>query len=265
MDKLFPTKDNENLLICVSGISCLISDSFTDLHFNGDTQCFPLNYYAENPDKAQVSLFDEDAERYIRKDGISDWIAKRACEQYGAAVKKDDIFFYVYGYLHSPAYLEKFSEDLKKSLPRIPLMDKAEDFWKISKAGRELARLHLRYEEIAPLEAVEVKGDRRKCRVTKMRFLAKDRKDTILFNDHIRVENIPATAYEYVVNGKSAIEWVIERYQIKTDKDSGIVNDPNLWCDEHHDPEYILKLLLSVIAVSVQTVEIVRGLPTVIE
>ncbi|MDL2205294.1 transposase [Eubacteriales bacterium OttesenSCG-928-N13] len=96
-------------------------------------------------------------------------------------------------------------------------------------------------------------------------LVAKDRKDTILFNDHLRVENVPATAYEYVVNGRSAIEWIMERYQIRTNKDSGIVNDPNLWCDEHHNPEYILNLLLSVIAVSVQTVEIVRGLPKVIE
>lgn len=271
-DRLFPTKSSENLLICVSGVgvtkefTCLITDTFTDLEMIGKSQCFPLYYYVENPGKAQVSLFDdEDAERYVRKDGVSDWIAKRAREQYGAAVKKEDIFYYVYGYLHSPAYREKFSDDLKKSLPRIPLVEKAEHFWAFSRAGRELARLHLRYEEIAPLEAVEVKGDRRKCRVTKMRFLAKDRKDTILYNDHIRVENIPATAYEYVVNGKSAIEWIMERYQVKTDKVSGIVNDPNLWCDEHRNPEYILNLLLSVIAVSAQTVEIVRGLPTVIE
>ncbi len=123
--------------------------------------------------------------------------------------------------------------------------------------------LHLRYEEIAPLDTIEVKGNRKNCRVSKMRFLDKDRKDTIVFNDHIRVENIPAVAYEYVVNGKSAIEWVMERYQIKSDKDSGIVNDPNLWCDEHGDPQYILNLLLSVIAVSVRTVEILRGLPVV--
>lgn len=272
-DEFFPAIDADNLLICVNGVggskdfSCLISNTFTDVQclFNG--QCFPLYYYTENSAKAQTTLFDDEdsAERYVRKDGVSDWIAKRAREQYGAAVKKEDIFNYVYGYLHSPSYRTKFADDLKKSLPRIPLVEKTEVFWAFSKAGRELARLHLRYEDIEPLEAVEVKGDRRKCRVTKMRFLAKDRKDTILFNDHLRVENIPATAYEYVVNGRSAIEWIMERYQIRTDKDSGIVNDPNLWCDEHHNPEYILNLLLSVIAVSVQTVEIVRGLPTVIE
>ena len=98
-------------------------------------------------------------------------------------------------------------------------------------------------------------------RVDKMRFPAKDRKDVIIFNTHITIENIPAKAYEYIVNGKSAIEWVMERYQVKTDKDSGITNDPNLYAQESGNPDYILNLLLSVIAVSVKTMEIVEGLP----
>ena len=96
-----------------------------------------------------------------------------------------------------------------------------------------------------------------------MRFLAKDRKDTIQYNGSIRIENIPARAYEYVINGRSAVEWVMERYQVKTDRDSGIVNDPNLWCEEHNAPEYILNMLLSVIAVSVQSVEIIASLPPI--
>jgi predicted helicase len=121
--------------------------------------------------------------------------------------------------------------------------------------------LHLNYEDVLPLESVAVTGDRANCIVSKMRFLAKDRKDTIIYNGGIRVENIPAEAYEYVVNGKSAIEWILERYQVKTDKDSGIVNDPNKYAEEIGKPSYILDLLLSVIAVSVKTVEIVKGLP----
>lgn len=205
----------------------------------------------------------EEGEKYFRKDGISNWIAKRAREQYGAAVAKEDIFFYVYGFLHSRAYRESFSADLKKSLPRIPLVGKVEDFWTFSRAGRELAMLHLNYEEVPPLESVKVIGDRSKCRVTKMRFLEKNRKDTIIYNEHIRIENIPAIAYDYIVNGRSAIEWIMERYRVTTDSNSGIVNDPNLWCDEHNDPQYILNLLLSVIAVSVRTVEIVQKLPVV--
>jgi predicted helicase len=96
-----------------------------------------------------------------------------------------------------------------------------------------------------------------------MRFLAKDRKDTIIFNPHITIENIPPRAYEYIVNGRSAIEWIMERYQIKADKASGIVNDPNLYAEEAGQPEYILNLLLSVIAVSVKTMEIVDGLPEI--
>jgi len=270
-DEFFPAADAENLLICVNGVggskdfSCLITNTFTDIQclFNG--QCFPLYYYSGNPQKAQVTMFDaeESTERYVRKDAISDWIARRAREQYGAAVKKEDIFYYVYGYLHAPAYRETFAADLKKTLPRIPLVEKPDDFWKFSKAGRELAMLHLRYEEIAPLDTVEVKGKRDDCRVTKMRFPDKGRKDTILYNEHIRVENIPTAAYKYVVNGKSAIEWVMDRYRVTTDRASGIVNDPNLYAEECGKPTYILDLLLSIIAVSVRTVEVVRKLPVV--
>lgn len=148
-------------------------------------------------------------------------------------------------------------------MPRIPLVEKSDDFWAFSRAGRELARLHLEYESVAPLEGVTVSGDRSNCRVAKMRFKAKGEKDTIIFNQHITVSNIPAKAYEYVVNGKAAVEWVMERYQVKTDKDSGIVNDPNLYADETGQPEYILDLLLSVIAVSVQTMDIVEELPDI--
>jgi len=176
---------------------------------------------------------------------------------------KEDIFYYAYGILHSPKYRTAFSDDLKKALPRIPLAEKSDDFWAFSRAGRELARLHLEYESIAPLEGVTVSGDRSNCRVAKMRFKAKGEKDTIIFNQYITVSNIPAKAYKYVVNGKAAIEWVMERYQVKTDKDSGIVNDPNLYADETGQPEYILDLLLSVIAVSVQTIDIVEELPDI--
>ena len=168
----------------------------------------------------------------------------------------------MYGFLHSPQYRETFAADLKKMLPRLPLVDEARDFWAFSKAGRELAELHLNYENIPPYAEVTITGSQVNLRVEKMRFPAKDRKDTIIYNSHITVENIPAKAYEYVVNGKSAIEWVMERYQIKTDKDSGIVNDPNLYAEENGQPDYILKLLLSVIAVSMKTQEIVEKLPS---
>ncbi|MDR0671503.1 MAG: DEAD/DEAH box helicase family protein [Oscillospiraceae bacterium] len=265
----YPTKSADNMVIAVSGIavtknfSCLITNSFADYELVGKSQCFPLYYYEDNPEAAQMTMFEDGdpSERYVRKDGVSDWIAKRAREQYGAAVKKEDIFYYVYGYLHSPAYRAAFASDLKKSLPRIPLVERADDFWRFSRAGRELARLHLRYEEMEPLSSVEAVGSRADCRVTKMRFLAKDRKDTILYNKHIKVVNVPAKAYEYAINGRSAVEWVMERYQLRTDKNSGIVNDPNAY----RGGEYVLDLLLRIIAVSVATVDIVAALPQTAE
>jgi len=267
--QFFPTSEAENLVIVCTGTSAntafstLLVDSFAGIDTIEKSRCFPLYYYTDNNASRQLSLFAAEQEGYTRRDGVSDWILAQAKTSYGPAVTKEDIFYYVYGFLHSPVYRETFADDLRKALPRIPLAERAEDFRAFSRAGRELARLHLRYEGVAPLPDVEVKGSRANCRVQKMRFLAKERKDTILYNGDIHIENIPARAYEYMVNGRSAIEWVMERYQIKTDRDSGIVNDPNLWCDEHDDPVYILNLLLSVIAVSVQTVDIVAALPAV--
>jgi predicted helicase len=186
----------------------------------------------------------------------------------------------VYGFLHSPNYRETFAADLKKMLPRLPLVDDVRDFWAFSKAGRALAELHLNYENAGkypsvlemynPLNTADtLKQANAKemeflnYRVEKMRFPKKDQKDTIIYNSQITIENIPAEAYEYVVNGKSAIEWIMERYQITTHKDSGIVNNPNDWARETGNPRYILDLLLSVINVSVQTVEIVKSLPDI--
>ena len=265
MDKFFPTPESKNLLITVNGISgtqdfsTLISDKYTDLHFNGDSQCFPMYYYEKT--SGQKTLFDDVGDAHVRRDGVSYFILKRARKQYGTSVTREDIFYYVYGFLHSPAYRETFADDLKKSLPRLPLVEDADDFRAFSRAGRKLAELHLNYENAPPPEGVTVSGDRSNLRVVKMRFPAKGRRDVIVYNDAIHIENIPNEAYDYVVNGKPAIEWVMERYQFKTDKDSGIVNDPNLYALEYGQPDYILKLLLSVISVSLKTMEIVRGLP----
>ena len=176
----------------------------------------------------------------------------------------DAIFYYVYGFLHCSAYRETFANDLKKMLPRLPLVDDVREFWAFSNAGRKLAELHVGYEALPPYEGVTVTGaEKGFFTVEKMRFPAKDRKDTILYNSQIKIENIPAKAYEYIVNGKSAIEWIMERYAITTHKESGIVNNPNDWADEVGNPRYILDLLLSVINLSIQTVDIVAGLPAI--
>ena len=227
-------------------------------------QCFPLYYYEEH-DKQSPTLWDVDGESgYIRRDGVSDFILDRAKKQYGKNVTKEDIFYYVYGILHSPEYRTTFANDLKKTLPRIPLVEDVKDFWKFSKGGRQLAELHINYESVPPYKGVKVSGDDGKFyKVEKMRFAVKGEKHSINYNSKITVSNIPAKAYEYVVNGKSAIEWVMERYQVTTHAESGITNDANDWAKDVGSPRYILDLLLSVINVSVQTVELVGQLPKV--
>jgi predicted helicase len=267
--KLFPNYNLANLVIVVTGVgatkdfSTLLMDEIPNLDSLEKAQCFPLYYYEEQ-NKQTRTLFDkaDDKSEYIKRDGISDFILVPARSLYGKKVSKEDVFYYVYGLLHSLDYRKRFVNDLKKMLPRIPLVDEPRDFWDFSKAGRKLAELHINYETVPPAESVVVKGEASKLfKVDKMRFPLKEEKSIIKYNSKITIENIPLTAYEYVVNGKSAIEWIMERYQVKTDKDSGIKNDPNDWADEVGNPRYILDLLLSVINVSVQTVEIVNGLP----
>jgi predicted helicase len=231
------------------------------------SQCFPLYWYEERKD-SPTSLFDADKTEYIRRDGVSNFIFNYAKKQYGTKVTKEDVFYYVYSFLHNPDYRIKFANDLKKMLPRLPFIDSPKDFWAFSKAGRNLADLHLNYETVPPCPGVTITGADSGCfSVEQMRFpkgqKARDCPDTILYNSKITVSDIPAAAYEYIVNGKSAIEWLMERYAVTVHKESGIRNDPNDWAKEHDKPRYILDLLLSVINVSVQTVDIVNSLPKI--
>lgn len=273
--KLFPTQKHENLVICANGLGVsnvsvpLISNIIPDLGLNAACQCFPLYWYEEKqeePNKAQMSLFaqanEDEEDKYIKHEGITDFILNIAREKYSHKVNKEDIFYYVYGILHSEDYRTKFSADLKKMLPRIPLVDKVDDFWAFSNAGRDLAKIHLNYEDQAPLSSIKVSGDELgNFKVDKIRYKNKDDKSEIIFNNNIKISNIPQEAYEYVINGRSAIDWIIERYQVKIDKDSQIKNDPNDWATEHNNPRYILDLLLSVISLSVTTVKIIKSLP----
>lgn len=273
MREFFPTSDSENRLICVNGaggskpFAAFMTDVVTDVQFMMNGQCFPLYWYEEDKGEGEIDMFSEkkdDGPRYVRKDGITDYIWNLAKEQYHtSAISKEDLFYYVYGLLHSEDYRKEFSADLKKMLPRIPLVEKESDFKAFMKAGRALADLHLHYEDEEPPEGVIVEKEADDYHVTKMRFGGKKDKSIILYNDAITIRNIPLTAYDYIVNGRSAIEWVMESYRVKTDKASGIVNDPNDWAKEHDDPAYILRLLLSVITVSEKTLAITSALPRI--
>lgn len=271
--------NNENYIICVPGIgnsqrtSAIITNRIPDLGLNSACQCFPLYWYEENKNQ-EPYLFDflGNDGRYIRHDGITDWILKEAQKRYHTkSITKEMIFYYVYGILHSEDYRTRFESDLKKSLPRIPLVDDVNVFMDFYKAGNKLADLHLNYETVAPCPGVKVEGDRALTStdddydyykiVDKMRFRSKQDHSAILYNGHITVTDIPEKAYEYIVNGKSAIDWIVERYCVSIDKKSLIKNDCNDWSREQKKPRYILDLLLSVINVSVQTVDVVKGLP----
>ena len=268
---------DSNLIICVSGIgvtkdfSCLISNIPIDEEYIGKSQCFPLHWYDDSTaDIADLfSTPDSGMDKYVKRDGVSDYILKLCREKYGrkADITKEDIFYYVYGILHSPDYRTAFSADLKKMLPRLPLVDNPDDFRAFCTAGRALANIHLNYETIEPYKGAIVSfaaSDGVSYRVEKMRFGKKGKeedKSTINYNNQITISDIPLEAYDYIVNGKSAIDWIMERYAVTIDSKSGIRNDPNDWAAEHNDEKYILNLLLRIITVSLETNKIVASLP----
>ena len=260
---LFPTPEYKNKVICVSDDTALITDCIPDLHFCGDVQAFPLYWYekVEKNDSVMELPGLEKQSGYIRHDAISDFILMEFRKIAGPRVQKEDIFHYVYGALHKPSYRAKFAADLKKQLPRLPLPKNRKEFEKVEKIGRELANLHLHYEEIDPWPLDEVgKID---YHVTKMAW-AKDgkdvRKDMLVVNENLTLAGIPAEAHQYVVNGRTPLEWLIDRYQIRTDSDSGIVNDPNKWGEEHDYPKYIVELVKRIVRLSVETVRLVGEL-----
>jgi predicted helicase len=162
--------------------------------------------------------------------------------------------------LNNEKYLAKYKNYLSKEMVRVPLVENEELFFEVASLGKKLADIILNYENYKHnkdliVEIDDIKGDEL-FKVTKMKFLDKELKDTIIYNDYIRVKNIPKEAYNYIINGKSGINWIMDRYSIKQDKDSGIINDPNLFAKENLDDKYILNLLLSVISLSVDVVKI---------
>jgi predicted helicase len=268
LPKFFPSAEQQNLVIHTVGagspkvFSALMLNVIPDLSFWGSStsQGFPL--YAYERVDADASLFDDDIfDGYRRRDAITDHTLNKYHNQYGSDLTKEDIFYFVYGILNSREYVEKYQADLSKMIPRIPLV---KDFWGFSKAGRSLAQWHLNYEIITPheLEGLPPAGaSPSSLRVEKMRFskdAADHGKSAIVMNGYFTLSGIPEDSYKYSLAGRSAIEWLIDRYQVKTDKASGILNDPNLYSD---DPRYIIDLVARMVRVSMESVAIIDSLP----
>lgn len=281
---LHPTASARNVGIVFTGPSshyefCAIAvDAVPDLHALDTGQYLARWRYEATDEIGMLQLGDEGEVEggFRRLDNISDVALSRvrsACSD--EQIAKDDLFHYIYGLLHSPEYRETYAADLKKMLPRIPLV---RDFKSFSEAGRALAELHLGYQTVPrhSLEglSVEAEGDPyaffavglKKMsfgRATAEQKAAGERYDrsVIHYNDRITLRGIPEDAYRYLLGSRSAIEWIIDRYYVKTDKDSGIVNDPNDWAREVGDPRYILDLLARIVTVSVETMKIVDALP----
>ncbi|MFN4187341.1 MAG: DEAD/DEAH box helicase [Acinetobacter johnsonii] len=282
--KIYPTIELENLVINTTGLgtpkafSCLISNITTDIQLHANGQNFPLYLYEEIAQEKSVSsgdLFDNSLDltvsetKYQRKDGISDEGLQHFQTAYPSEqINKEDIFYYTYGLLHSEEYRTRYADNLTKELPRIPCVKKAEDFWAFSKAGRDLANWHLNYETVEPYKATLDTGTKAYKELTDEDFYVekwkpnKKDKTTVIYNKRITIKNIPLEAYEYVVNGKPALEWVMERQGVSTHKESGIINDANDWAIETmNNPAYPLELFLRVITVSLETMKIVKSLP----
>ncbi|MEO8971012.1 MAG: type ISP restriction/modification enzyme [Ktedonobacteraceae bacterium] len=238
----------ENTLICVSGIGsskpfhCLAADMIACLDLLEKTQCFPYYTYAEDGSN--------------RRENITDWALAQFRAAYGDEVTKWDIFHYVYAMLHHPQYRERYAENLKRELPRIPLLGKQDEFVLCVRVGKQLMELHLNYESAAeyPLKWVENRDVPVNWRVEKMRL--SPGKDTLVVNEWLTLAGIPQTCYQYRLGNRSALEWVIDQYQVSKDKRSEISSDPN----REDEPEYIVRLVGRVVTVSVKTVKLVDEL-----
>ncbi len=276
LEAVFPTRQHSNRGITVieggarAPFAVLMAGLLPDSKTYVDAaQFFPRWTYEKADGGGQALLVDPSGDvdewGYRRVDNVTDGILKIYRDAFGNTVTKDDIFFYVYGVLHSQQYRTTFAADLKRMLPRIPLASSTEDFAHFVEAGQDLADLHVDYENAEPYPLAEqgpLGGDPWTVyRVEKMKWADKSTKKSIIYNKHVTLGDIPADAHRYMLGSRSALEWLIDRYQVKTDKASGIVNDPNDWGREHDDPRYIVDLVKRVTRVSVETMEIVDALP----
>lgn len=292
MPRIYPNAEAENLTIAVSTVgaraafSTYITRDLPDVHlWVDDTPTFPQWIYevpaeGSRPDSLFHSPTEQPGGTLQRHHNVTDY----ALELYQAmdpAIEKDDIFLYVYGILHSPDYREAYAADLKRSLPRIPQVPTAEDFWAFATAGSQLANLHTDYESVEPW--AEVRHVYAKdfdsnhpdaYRVLKMKHpkvvdpteskSKMEDRSRIIYNDWITIESIPLRAYAYEIGSRSAIGWVMESYRVRTDRASGIRNDPNDWVAEREEPTYILDLVGRVVTVSMRTLDIIDSLPRLV-
>lgn len=291
MPRIFPNSEVGNRVISVVGLgtpkafSVVMTDVLPDIQLQANGQCFPLKLYEPKSQQKDNSLQQDllglevessatQSKSFSIKDGISNAGLQHFADAYMGAmgefkISKEDLFYYIYGLLHSPDYKTRYADNLSKELPRIPAVKKFADFQAFSQAGRKLADLHVNYETVAPYPvgfkggAIEMEAfTDADYRVTQMKFASKADKTRVVYNHKITMEGIPLEAYDYVVNGKPALEWVMERQAVTTHKDSQIVNDANLWATETvGDAAYPLKLFQRVITVSLETMKIVRALP----
>ncbi|GAA8235975.1 DEAD/DEAH box helicase [Helicobacter pylori] len=240
LPKIFPNKDAQNVVIntTIRNFSALVSDAIPDIHFIGDANAYPLYHY------------DDLGNRHHAISGYALNLFRKHYED--NLIAEEEIFYYIYAILHHKGYLEKYKNSLTKEDPRIALSD---DFKELSILGKELGELHLNYEsgemhasvEYKTLMNAEEKGYYDVETMTK-------KEDRIHYNNHIAITKIPKKAFDYVVNGKSAIDWVIERYKKTTDKDSLIENNPN----DYKGGKYVFELLCRVIKLSEKSVDLIE-------
>ena len=287
MFRFFPGPSAENRVIMIKqrwsgeGHLALIVDKVADLQPDGGAQCFPLYLYTEENElkdlkNKQATFFESGpapASKLARRDAITDEAISHFRDSYGdSTISKEDLFYYVYGMLHSASYRERFAANLAKEIPQIPCVATSAHFWHFSNAGRELADLHVNF-ETASMYPLELRHngaiDDQHFRVEKMRYgrKGKERDLTVLhYNDNITALGVPLEAYRYVVNGKPALDWIVERQRVSTDQASEIINDANSWANENmHNPRYPLELFQRIITVSLETIRIVDDLPSLEE
>jgi predicted helicase len=271
--------NSRSLAFCVSGASpfgVLMVDSLPDLNLlSGGAYTFLMNSIEvddADPDDSAPSLFNSSSVDHVRRSHVTEEAIRAIGNAIGTSVTGEEVFFYAYGVLHSSEYRAKYAPALTKEMPRIPLPPSTACFNDFVNGARELALIHTQYESIDPWPDLDIKYSANfnpdipeSYRVEKMKYAKSGRetdRTTIIFNSNITISNIPLEAHDYTIGSKSALDWIVDKYQVKPDKDSGIVNDPNDWATEHGDPTYIFDLVRRIVTVSMRTNEIVAGLPS---